>query len=50
MINRKEGGYSLSPSGGDAKINGEKLNAARDLKESDIIEVAGVKLQFFFRE
>jgi pSer/pThr/pTyr-binding forkhead associated (FHA) protein len=50
VINRKEGGYSLSPSGGDAKVNGEKLNAARDLKESDIIEVAGVKLQFFFRE
>jgi len=50
VINRKEGGYSLSPSGGDAKVNGEKLQAARDLKESDIIEVAGVKLQFFFRE
>jgi len=50
VINRKENGYSLSPSGGDAKINGEKLHTARDLKESDIIEVAGVKLQFFFRE
>ena len=50
VINRKEGGYSLSPSGGDAKVNGEKLHTARDLKESDIIEVAGVKLQFFFRE
>jgi len=50
VINRKESGYSLSPSGGDAKVNGEKLHTARDLKESDIIEVAGVKLQFFFRE
>lgn len=50
VINRKEGGYNLSPSGGDTKVNGEKLHAARDLKESDIIEVAGVKLQFFFRE
>jgi pSer/pThr/pTyr-binding forkhead associated (FHA) protein len=50
VINRKEGGYSMAPSGGDAKVNGEKLQAARDLKEGDILEVAGVKLQFFFRE
>ncbi len=50
VINRKDVGYSLSPSGSDTKVNGEKLHAPRDLKESDIIEVAGVKLQFFFRE
>ncbi len=49
-INRKEGGYTLAPSGAETKVNGEKLAGPRDLKEGDMIEVAGVKLQFYFRE
>jgi hypothetical protein len=50
VINRKESGYSVSPSGNETKVNGQAIQGARELKEGDIIEVAGVKLQFYYRE
>ena len=50
VINRKESVYSISPSGGETKVNGQKITAARDLKEGEMIEVGGVKLQFYYRE
>jgi len=31
-------------------VNGQAIQGSRDLKEGDMIEVAGVKLQFYFRE
>ena len=50
VINRKESGYTVSPSGSETKVNGQVTQGVRDLKEGDIIEVAGVKLQFYYRE
>jgi len=50
VINRKESGYTVSPSGKETKVNGQAVTGIRELKEGDIIEVAGVKLQFYFRE
>src|ERR1022692_3349114 len=50
VVNRKESGYTISPSGTETKVNGQVTQGVRDLKEGDIIEVAGVKLQFYYRE
>jgi hypothetical protein len=51
VINRKEGGYSISPSGKEkCVVNGQTLSGPKDLSEGDMIEVAGVKLQFYYRE
>ena len=52
VINRKEGGYNIAPSdkSSAAKVNAQALAAPRDLQEGDMIEVSGVKLQFYFRE
>jgi predicted component of type VI protein secretion system len=50
VINRKETGYTVSSSGSETKVNGQVVSGARELKEGDMIEVAGVKLQFYFRE
>jgi hypothetical protein len=50
VINRKENGYTISPSGTETKVNSQAVAGARDLKEGDVIEVAGIKLQFYFRE
>jgi predicted component of type VI protein secretion system len=50
VINRKENGYAISPSGTETKVNGQTVAGARDLKEGDVIDVAGIKLQFYFRE
>jgi pSer/pThr/pTyr-binding forkhead associated (FHA) protein len=51
VINRREGRYQLSPSGKHgAKVNGQDVGAPVELKEGDMIEVAGVKLQFNYRE
>jgi len=50
VINRKESGYTVSPSGSETKVNGQVTQGVRELKEGDIIEVAGTKLQFYYRE
>jgi pSer/pThr/pTyr-binding forkhead associated (FHA) protein len=50
VINRKESGYTVSPSGSETKVNGQVTQGVRELKEGDIIEVAGIKLQFYYRE
>lgn len=51
VINKREGKYQLSPSGKQgAKINGREIGGPTELKEGDMIEVAGVKLQFGYRE
>ena len=50
VVNRKESGYTISPSGTETKVNGQAVAGARDLKEGDVVEVAGIKLQFYFRE
>ena len=51
VINKRESSYQIAPSGkGGAKINGQPLVGPQDLREGDLLEVAGVKLQFTYRE
>jgi len=51
VINRRETGYQISASGKNTvKINGQTLAGSYDLREGDLIDVAGIKLQFNFRE
>jgi pSer/pThr/pTyr-binding forkhead associated (FHA) protein len=51
LINRRKDGYFITPSGGkEMKINGNKVDKRYDLKDGDIVEVAGIKMQFFIKE
>ncbi len=51
VINKREGSYQIAPSGkGGAKVNGQSISGPLDLKDGDLIEVAGVKMQFTYRE
>lgn len=51
VINKRESVYQIAPSGKSAtKVNGQEISGPRELKEGDIIEVAGVKMQFNYRE
>jgi len=51
VINRREGHYEIAPADkAAAKVNSQVLAAPRELKEGDIIQIGGVKLQFNFRE
>lgn len=51
VINKREAGFQIAPSGKHgAKINGQAIGGPYDLKEGDLIEVAGVKMQFGYRE
>jgi len=45
-IARKGENYSATPMDGKVRLNGETLSARRDLKEGDVIAVAGVMLYF----
>lgn len=49
LINRGNNGYVIAPPGSGAKItvNGQALAGRRPLKDGDIIELYGIKLQFF---
>ena len=51
LVNRRREGYFISPSGKKPlKINGTEVNQRYDLKDGDIVEVAGVKMQFYLKE
>lgn len=51
LVNRRKEGYFISPSGKKTiKVNGEEINHRYDLKDGDIVEVAGVKMQFYISE
>jgi ribosome-associated protein YbcJ (S4-like RNA binding protein) len=51
LVNRRKEGYFISPSGKKAlKINGEEVDRRYDLNDGDIVEVAGVKMQFYMKE
>ena len=52
IINHREGRYDIAPSGkaGVTKVNSEVLSIPRELHEGDMIQIGGVKMQFFFRE
>jgi hypothetical protein len=51
LVNRRKEGYFISPSGKKPlKINGEEVDHRYDLKDGDIVEVAGVKMQFYVKD
>ena len=52
IINRRENHYDIAPSdkAGVTKINSQVLSAPRELQEGDLIQVGGVRMQFYFRE
>ena len=51
LVNRRKEGYFITPSGGkELKINGKVISRRYDLKDGDIAEVAGLKLQFYLKE
>jgi len=51
LINRRKEGYFINPSGGKAmKINGQTVESRYDLKDGDVVEVAGLKMQFYVKE
>ncbi len=51
LINRRKEGYFITPSGGkELKINGKVIERRYDLKDGDVVEVSGLKLQFYLKE
>ena len=51
LVNRRKEGYFISPSGKKPlKINGQEIDHRYDLKDGDIVEVAGIKMQFYLRD
>jgi pSer/pThr/pTyr-binding forkhead associated (FHA) protein len=51
QINRREGNsYYIGSAGRVPRVNGEPIERPRKLSEGDIIEVAGLKLEFQYRD
>jgi hypothetical protein len=51
VINKRDNGYQIAPSGKNAaKVNGQTIVGPQELHEGDMIEVAGIKMQFNYRE
>ena len=49
--NRRKEWYFITPSGGKSlRINGQEIDLRYDLKDGDIVEIGGIKLQFYFKE
>ena len=45
-IARKGEGFTITPMGGKLSVNGERINARRNLATGDLIEVSGLTLEF----
>ncbi|MEO5357945.1 MAG: FHA domain-containing protein [Nitrospirae bacterium YQR-1] len=52
LVNRRKDGYTVSSSTGGKgiKVNGKEVEGQHKLQEGDIVEVSGLKLQFFIKE
>ncbi len=51
LVNRRKEGYFITPSGGkELKVNGTRIDKRHDLKDGDIVEAGGLKLQFYIKE
>jgi pSer/pThr/pTyr-binding forkhead associated (FHA) protein len=51
LVNRRREGYFITPAGGRTlKVNGQKLDHKYDLKDGDIVEAGGLKLQYYVKE
>jgi len=49
-ISKRPTGYTLSPTGGKLKINGETIKESVQLKDFDTIELGSYKFQFYLKE
>ena len=45
-IARRGDAYAVTPIAGRTRVNGQRIDARCDLKDGDVLEVSGVKLQF----
>ncbi|MBF0472566.1 MAG: FHA domain-containing protein [Nitrospirae bacterium] len=52
LINRRQEGYFISPSGGGKpiKVNNKDVFERHELKDGDVVEVEGVRMQFYVKE
>jgi len=51
LVNRRKEGYFITPSGGKSlKVNGEEIEHRYDMKDGDVVEVGGLKMQFYVKE
>jgi hypothetical protein len=52
LINRRQEGYFISPSGGGKpiKVNSKEVFERHELKDGDVVEVEGVRMQFYVKE
>lgn len=51
LVNRRKEGYFISPAAKNKlpKVNGMEITERYDLKDGDIVDVAGLKLQFYVK-
>jgi pSer/pThr/pTyr-binding forkhead associated (FHA) protein len=48
LVNRRKEGYFVTTSGDkELKVNGSQVGQRYDLKDGDIVEIAGLKMQFY---
>jgi len=51
FVNKSKKGYFISPASGKAlKVNGEVVSGKYRLQDGDIIQVAGIKMDFTLKE
>ena len=51
LVNRRKEGYFTTPAGGKTlKVNGQKVDHKYDLKDGDVVEAGGLKLQYYVKE
>ena len=52
LVNRKKEGYTITTSTGGKglKVNGHEVEGQHKLKEGDMVEVGGLKMQFYVKE
>jgi pSer/pThr/pTyr-binding forkhead associated (FHA) protein len=51
LVNRRKEGYFITPSGGTSlKVNGSEVAQRLDLKDGDIVETGGLKMQFYVKD
>jgi pSer/pThr/pTyr-binding forkhead associated (FHA) protein len=51
LVNKRKEGYFITPSGGKSlKVNGEEIEHRYDLKDGDIVETGGLKMQFYVKD
>jgi len=51
LVNRRREGYFILPTGSKTiKVNGEAIDRRYDLKDGDLVEIGGLKLQFYVKE